>query len=117
MQVKRTLLAKINGLDEVDSLALRCQSSPSREILQNPRLCSPAVRSTVRCNDQLGHFSRQWELKFSSNHAGYCQIFVKCFPSQCISTYLYLYLFKLIFRGLAKNLKAVSRETKYPPIS
>ena len=65
----------------------------------------------------LGCLSRQWELKSSSDHTGYGQVLVKHFPSQCVSTDLYLNLFELIFRGLTKNLKAVSRETKYPPIS
>ena len=74
------------------------------------------MRSTVRGNTPLGYFSRQWELKSSSNHAGYCQIFVKRFPSQCISIHLYLNFFKLIFRGLAKNQKAVGGKTKYPSI-
>lgn len=35
MQVKRTSLSKINGLDEVDTLALRRQPSLSRENLQD----------------------------------------------------------------------------------
>jgi len=56
-------------------------------------------------------------LKSSSDHTGHGQVFVKLFPSECISTDLYLNFFKLIFRGLAKNLKAISRETHYPSIS
>ncbi len=88
-----------------------------RSIVEARRTRSPAVRSTVRCNAHLGCLSRQWELKSSGNYTGYGQVFVKLFPSECIPAYLYLNFFKLIFRGLAENLKAISRETHYPSIS
>jgi len=55
-------------------------------------------------------------LKSSGNYTSYGQVFVKLFPSECMSAYLYLNFFKLIFRGLAENLKAISRETHYPSI-
>jgi hypothetical protein len=72
---------------------------------------SRAVRSTVRCNVQLGRLSRQWKLKSSSDDTGYGQVFVKFFPSQGISSYLNLNFFKLVFRGLTKNPKTVSGKT------
>jgi hypothetical protein len=46
MQVKRTSLSKINGLDEVDTLALRCQPSPSRENLQDQKAQKEASAKT-----------------------------------------------------------------------
>jgi hypothetical protein len=55
-------------------------------------------------------------LKSSRDDTGDGQIFVKLFPSQCMSIHFNLNLLELIFRRLTKNAKTVSRKTEYPAV-